>query len=87
MKPAPTLERANKTRANATATQMAPVATKAIEQEDVLDRFDRIYNSIAQRAIEIFESNGRNFGHEFDDWFKAEFELLHPVHVRIAESG
>ena len=86
MKPVPTLERGNEMTANSTATQMAPVPTKALEQRDVFDRFDQIYNSIAQRAFEIFESNGRSFGHEFDDWFKAESELLHPVHVRIAES-
>jgi HSP20 family molecular chaperone IbpA len=72
--------------ANATATQMAPVPTKAMEQGDVFDRFDQICTSIAKHAFEIFESNGRHFGHEFDDWFKAESELLHPVHVRIAES-
>ncbi len=72
--------------ANATATQMAPIPKKAMEQGDVFDRFDQIYNSIAKRAFEIFESNGRSFGHELDDWFKAESELLHPVHVRIAES-
>ena len=80
MKPAPILERGNEMTANTTATQMAPVPTTALEQRDVFDRFDQIYNSIAKRAFEIFESNGRNFGHEFDDWFKAESELLHPVH-------
>jgi len=72
--------------ANATATQMAPVPAKAIERLDVFERFNQIYNSIARRAFEIFESNGRNFGHDLDDWFKAESELLHPVHVRMAES-
>ena len=72
--------------ANATAAQMAPIPTKAVERGNVLDQFDQIYNSIAKRAFEIFDSNGRSFGHEFDDWFKAESELLHPVHVRIAES-
>ena len=65
--------------ANTTATQMAPLSTKAMEQQDVFDRFDRIYNSIVQHAFEIFESNGRSFGHEFDDWYKAESELLHPI--------
>ena len=72
--------------ANATATQMALVPTKAIERQDVFERFNQIYNSIARRAFEIFEGNGRSFGHELDDWFKAESELLHPVHVRMAES-
>jgi HSP20 family protein len=72
--------------ASATATQMAPVPAKAIERQDVFERFNQIYNSNARRAFEIFESNGRNFGHDLDDWFKAESELLHPVHVRMAES-
>ena len=84
-KAASTSERGNKMTANATATQMAPVPTKAIGQQDVFEQLNQIYSSIARRAFEIFE-NGRSFGHELDDWFKAESELLHPVHVRIAES-
>ena len=36
------------------------------------------------RAYQIFEGNGRRFGHDLDDWFKAEMDLLHPVHVNIA---
>jgi len=72
--------------ANAAATQMARIPAKAMERQDVFERFDQVYNSIARRAYEIFESNGRNFGRELDDWFKAESELLHPVHVRLADS-
>jgi HSP20 family protein len=72
--------------ANVTATQMAPVPAKAIERQDVFERFNQVYNSIACRAFELFDNNGRSFGHELDDWFKAESELLHPVHVRMAES-
>lgn len=64
---------------------MAPVPTKAMEQGDVFDRFDQICTSIAKHGFEIFESNGRHVGHEFDDWFKAESELLHPVHTVEAE--
>ena len=66
--------------ANAAATQMAPVPAKSIERQDVFERFNQVYNSIACRAFELFDNNGRSFGHEFDDWFKAESELLHPVH-------
>ena len=65
---------------------MAPVPKKTIERQDVFERFTQIYNSIARRAFELFESNGSIFGHELDDWFKAESELLHPVHVRMVES-
>ena len=45
-----------------------------------------VFNTISRRAYEIFESNGRAFGREWEDWFQAERELLHPVHVRITES-
>ena len=71
---------------SATATQMAPVAVKATEPLNVFEQFNHIYDAIARRACDIFESNGRHFGHELEDWFKAEAELLHPVHLRMAES-
>ena len=55
--------------------------------ENLMDRIDKMSEAIAQRAYEIFEGNGRKFGHDLDDWFKAEMDMLHPVHVNIAESG
>jgi len=79
-----------------TATQAAKegVATKALEStaaktlatEDMFEQFDRIYDSIARRAFEISSSNGHGFGHDLEDWFKAESELLHRVHMKVAES-
>jgi HSP20 family protein len=45
-----------------------------------------LYNSIARRAFEIFEGRGRVDGRDLEDWFGAESELLHPVHLDIAES-
>ena len=41
---------------------------------------------IARRAFDIFESRGRSPGHELEDWFSAESELLCPVSVSVAES-
>ena len=55
--------------------------------ENLMDRVNKMSQAIAQRAYEIFEGNGRKFGHDLDDWFKAEMDMLHPVHVNIAESG
>lgn len=55
--------------------------------KNLMDRIDKMSEAIAQRAYEIFERNGRKFGHDLDDWFKAEMDMLHPVHVKIAESG
>ena len=50
------------------------------------DRIEEVSNSIARRAFEIFDGRGRADGHALDDWLRAESELLHPVHLAIAES-
>ena len=72
----------------ATAMQpaKAPVPVRQPATSDVVDQVEQIYDSIARRAFEIFNNNGRWLGHELEDWFRAESELLHPVHLEIAES-
>ena len=72
----------------ATAMQPAkgPVPVKQSATRDVFDQIQQTYDSIARRAFEIFNNNGRWLGHELEDWFRAESELLHPVHLEIAES-
>jgi HSP20 family protein len=70
-----------------TATKaLGPTATRALATEGVFAQFDRIYDSIARRAFEIFSSNDQGFGHDLEDWFQAESELLHPVHMNVTES-
>jgi HSP20 family protein len=70
------------------ATQPAkvPVSVKQLATSDALDQVQQTYDSIARRAFEIFDNNGRWFGHDLEDWFRAESELLHPVHLEMAES-
>ena len=53
---------------------------------DLLTQFDRIYDSISRRAFELFEGNGRWFGRDLDDWFRAESEILHPLHMELKET-
>lgn len=53
---------------------------------DLLSQFDRIYDSIARRAFELFEGNGHWFGHDLDDWLRAEGELLHPLLLELKET-
>ena len=73
-----------------TATALQPVKTPvAIKQsatDELFDRIEKTYDSIARRAFEIFDNNGRWLGHELEDWFRAEAELLHPVHLEITET-
>ncbi len=72
------------------ATAIQPVREgmplRVLSFDDLFERMHEIYDSIARRSFEIFESNGRTFGHDLDDWFKAESEVLHPVHIDISES-
>jgi len=72
--------------APALQTVKAPVPVKQSTTDDVFDRIQKTYDSIARRAFEIFDSNGRWLGHELEDWFRAESELLHPVHLEITET-
>jgi HSP20 family molecular chaperone IbpA len=71
-----------------TAVQMAPERStlKLVEPRTLLERMNRMHENIARRAFEFFESAGSFFGHELEHWFKAEAELLHPVHISISES-
>ena len=59
---------------------------RVVEPRTLFGRINRVYDSIARRAFELFENNGSTAGRELDDWFKAESELLHPVHVHIDET-
>jgi HSP20 family protein len=62
-----------------------PVIIAPVER--LVDRMNKTFQTINQRAYEIFEGSGHRFGHDLDDWFRAEMDLLHPVHVKIDESG
>jgi len=55
--------------------------------ETLVERMNEVFDTISRRAFELFESNGRIFGHELEDWFKAERELFHPVHINVTDTG
>jgi HSP20 family molecular chaperone IbpA len=74
--------------AKSLAIQANPVATtpKFVEPQAVYNRLNELYDAIARRAFEIFESDGSAVGRDLDHWFKAEAELLHPAHVAVREA-
>jgi HSP20 family protein len=41
---------------------------------------------IARRAYELFEARGGEHGHDWEDWFRAESELVRPVSIAISEN-
>lgn len=59
---------------------------KFVSADQIFDRMEEVYDLIARRAFEIFESHGQMFSRDLNDWFQAESELLHPVHLDVAES-
>jgi HSP20 family protein len=71
-----------------TAVQVAkePTSLRPVTSETVFDRANAVFDAIARRAYAIFENNGRSFGHHLDNWFQAETEFLHPVHIDVTES-
>ncbi len=42
--------------------------------------------AIARRAFELFEKRNREHGHDWEDWFQAESELLRPVSITTLDS-
>jgi len=75
----------------ATQTALEPASAKEsvpvkATSNDLIERFNKAYDEIANRAFSIFENNGRSFGRDLEDWFEAETELFHPVHVNVAEA-
>lgn len=71
--------------AETAAVRRAEEPMKPIKYGSVFDQFQDTFNALSRRAYQIFEGNGRAFGRDWEDWFQAERELLHPVHVSVEE--
>src|SRR5512137_27245 len=65
------------------AVRRAEEPMKPIKYGSVFDQIQDTFNALSRRAYEIFEGNGRALGRDWEDWFQAERELLHPVHVSV----
>lgn len=64
------------------AVRLNPARPSEVEWE-----IQQIENQIARRAYELFQVRGCEHGHDWEDWFRAESELLRPVSVAISESS
>jgi HSP20 family molecular chaperone IbpA len=69
-------------RADATATLLRPCTPQALQWDT-----QQIQLAITRRAYELFQSRGREHGHDWEDWFQAESELLRPVSVAVSEAA
>ena len=60
----------------------APIIT---DDESLFEQFKETAQTIGKRAFELFESRGRQFGNSFEDWLRAENELIRRVPIEIKE--
>jgi HSP20 family molecular chaperone IbpA len=76
-------------RQSAVSKQMrkAKNAKLVVPPDDFYKHRQSIYDPIARRAYERFESRGSVHGHHEDDWYQAESELLQPVTFELSDSG
>jgi len=63
----------------------SPVAIKPRDAAVFWDEVNNAFEKISKCAYELFESHGRQNGHDLDDWLQAESELLKPLPVEISE--
>ena len=54
--------------------------------EDLRGEMQQVQLAITRRAYELFQARGCEHGHDWEDWFRAESELLRPVSVSMSES-
>jgi HSP20 family protein len=59
---------------------------KIVFGEGLAELASNIRDAVAHRAYELFEARGSQHGHDIDDWFRAEAELVHPMSVDIWQS-
>jgi len=62
------------------------IAIQQVGLESLFKEMAEWSNRIAKRAYEFFTNSGFTHGHDLDDWFKAEEELLKPVALEVKDS-
>jgi HSP20 family protein len=70
-----------------TAVQRAPSSgsLRVVEPQTLFDRMSRIHDEIARRAFDLFQQDGLT-GRDLQNWFDAEEQLVHPLHINISET-
>lgn len=70
----------------ATAMKKVEQTNKPVKFDTLMEQIETTFEALARRAYEIFDGNGREMGHDLDNWFQAERKILHPVNVNITET-
>ena len=64
---------------------VSPVRLSIGSPETLLWEVQQVQLEVARRAYELFELRGCEHGHDWEDWFRAESEVLRPVSLVISE--
>lgn len=75
-----------KTAASSPAIESTGVLLAISDPAAVAWEMQQVQLAITRRAYELFQIRGREHGHDWEDWFRAESELLRPVSVAMAAS-
>jgi len=62
------------------------IAIREVGFDTLLREMTEWSNRIAKRAYEFFADSGFTHGHDLDDWFKAEKELVKPIALDLKVS-
>ena len=63
-----------------------PAIFKLATSGTFVERTRHISSAIARRAYELFEARGSEHGHDCEDWFRAESELLTPIPATVVDT-
>ncbi len=63
-----------------------PAIFKFMDGDAASQKMIEVYDKVARRAYELFESRGRQDGQDLDDWLRAESEVLIPIPVEVSET-
>ena len=74
------------TQAITPAKQPIKITKTASGVEDIFVKMNELTNRIAKRAYELFMFRGFANGHDLEDWFAAERELLQPTRLDIKDN-
>jgi Protein of unknown function (DUF2934) len=68
-------------------TKRAATLLPIVSPDELFSKTKNLIDSIAVRAYDLFERRGREHGRDWEDWFRAEAELLRPVEIKLNDSG
>lgn len=68
-------------------SKRAATAVAFVSPEELFSKIKNLIDSVAARAYQLFEGRGREHVRDWEDWYRAEAELLWPADIKLNDSG